>query len=96
MAAESANAASARGARWGASAVVISCDAGATQLAGVYNPFTEERFGAERGSGATLNGRPIRVSSIDTLSEALIITAANVGFHIVRSELSRFFRIDWT
>ena len=46
---------------------------GTTQLAGVYNPFTEELFQAERGSGATLNGRPIRVSSINTLSEALII-----------------------
>ncbi|MBP1757485.1 MAG: inositol monophosphatase [Firmicutes bacterium] len=38
----------------------------------VYNPFLNEMFIAERGCGATLNGRPIRVSTVDQLAESLL------------------------
>ncbi|MCR4404422.1 MAG: inositol monophosphatase [Candidatus Acetothermia bacterium] len=40
----------------------------------VYNPVLDELFFAERGRGAMLNGRPIRVSGIDKLGQALLAT----------------------
>lgn len=40
----------------------------------VYDPNRDELFGAARGTGATLNGEPIRVSAKADLSEALIGT----------------------
>jgi myo-inositol-1(or 4)-monophosphatase len=40
----------------------------------VYDPMGEELFTAERGSGARLNGRPIRVSSCDALGDAMLCT----------------------
>lgn len=38
----------------------------------VYNPFTKETFTAVEGKGAYLNGQQIRVSSCDSLKDALI------------------------
>jgi myo-inositol-1(or 4)-monophosphatase len=44
-------------------------------LAGViYDPLRDELFAAERGRGATLNGKPIHVSRTRTLQESLIAT----------------------
>ena len=40
----------------------------------IYNPNLDELFVAEKGQGATLNGRPIRVSTIDTLEKSLLVT----------------------
>jgi myo-inositol-1(or 4)-monophosphatase len=40
----------------------------------VYDPMLDEMFVAERGGGATLNGKPLRVSSTDTLIRALLAT----------------------
>lgn len=40
----------------------------------VYDPTRDELFTAIRGHGAYLNGRPIRVSNIRNLSEALLVT----------------------
>jgi myo-inositol-1(or 4)-monophosphatase len=40
----------------------------------IYDPMRNELFTAERGRGAWLNGRPMRVSSIRQLAEALIAT----------------------
>lgn len=40
----------------------------------VYDPMRDELFAAERGKGATLNGKPMRVSAIDTLVSALLAT----------------------
>ena len=40
----------------------------------VYDPVHEELFVAERGKGATLNDRPIRVSETDSLSKSLLAT----------------------
>ena len=53
----------------------ISCgyaEDGRLMAAGVYNPFTREMFLAERGRGATLNGRPIHVNADETLEEAVL------------------------
>lgn len=45
------------------------------RIAGVvYDPTRDEMFAAEKGSGAQLNGRPIRVSSTARLSECLVAT----------------------
>jgi myo-inositol-1(or 4)-monophosphatase len=38
-------------------------------LGSVYNPFMNELYFAEKGQGATLNGRPIKVSNKDLDSE---------------------------
>jgi len=38
----------------------------------VYNPIANELFVAEKGRGATLNGRPIQVSNTATLANSLL------------------------
>ncbi|GAC1397715.1 MAG: inositol monophosphatase family protein [Pyrinomonadaceae bacterium] len=40
----------------------------------IYDPIRDEMFAAERGAGATLNGRRIRVSQIEDLNRALVCT----------------------
>lgn len=55
---------------------------GDLRMGGVFDPFREELFFAERMKGAFLNGRPIRVSPVQTLSEALLCT----GFPYDRRE----------
>ncbi len=40
----------------------------------IYDPMRDELFAAERGAGATLNARPIRVSETDDLSRGLLCT----------------------
>jgi len=47
---------------------------GAYQTGVIYDPFKEELFCAERGRGATLNSRRIRVTQISGLSGALLGT----------------------
>jgi myo-inositol-1(or 4)-monophosphatase len=43
-------------------------------MGAVYNPFMEEFFFAERGAGATLNGKPIRVSDQSKVMESCLVT----------------------
>ena len=40
----------------------------------IYDPMRDELYTAERGQGATLNGRPMKVSRISHLAEALLST----------------------
>jgi len=40
----------------------------------VLSPMTDELFMAVKGRGAFLNGRPIRVSDVKTVSESLLVT----------------------
>ena len=40
----------------------------------IYDPLLDELFAAERGRGATLNGRPMRVSRTPELAESLVAT----------------------
>ena len=49
-------------------------EAGTVKMGGVWNPFIQEWFWAERGKGASLNGKRIRVSKIKTLRESLLVT----------------------
>lgn len=51
--------------------------AGELCAAVVYAPYSDELFAARLGGGATLNGAPLRVSSIDRVGDALTCT----GFH---------------
>ena len=45
-----------------------------------FDPTRNELFAAERGRGATLNGKPIRVSSTDKLGDSLIVTGFPYDF----------------
>ena len=57
---------------WGVSVALEDADG---LLAGVVlNPVSGECFAAERGAGATLDGRPLRVSSRTELARAMIGT----------------------
>jgi myo-inositol-1(or 4)-monophosphatase len=47
---------------------------GTMSLAAVYDPMRDEMFTAERGKGARLNGRPLRVSSATELQKSLLVT----------------------
>ena len=40
----------------------------------IYDPMRDELYAAERGQGARLNGRPMRVSRTQELAEALVAT----------------------
>lgn len=48
--------------------------AGEIILGTVYNPLMNEMFVAEKGKGATLNGKPLTVSTKDSLSSSCLVT----------------------
>lgn len=48
--------------------------AGEIILGVIYDPTRDEMFAAERGEGATLNGRRIRVSEVEDLNRAMVCT----------------------
>lgn len=55
--------------------ISIACQVrGVTEHAVIYDPVKDELFIAERGSGATADGRRIRVSSTTRLNAALLAT----------------------
>lgn len=67
----------------------------------VFDPTRNELFSAERGAGAYLNGKRLRVSSTDNLSESLVGTGfppfadnhdLNVQFYFRFTELSHGIR----
>ena len=45
-----------------------------------FDPTRNELFAAEKGRGASLNGRPIRVSATEKLGDALIVTGFGYDF----------------
>lgn len=45
-----------------------------------FDPTRNELFAAERGQGASLNGKPIRVSSAEKLGDALLVTGFPYDF----------------
>lgn len=47
---------------------------GTVMLGAVYDPMRDEMFIAERGRGATLNGRTLKVSNTDDLVRSLMVT----------------------
>lgn len=60
---------------------------GIMKLGGVFNPLLDEWFWAERGKGASLNGKKIKVSKVKTLAESLLAT----GFPYDRRERARYY-----
>lgn len=53
----------------------LGADEDGTLVAGViYDPLRDELFTAEKGAGATLNGKPMHVSGIAKLAESLLAT----------------------
>ena len=48
--------------------------AGSIEIGVVYDPSRDELFAAERGQGATLNDRPMRVSTVDELNNSMLCT----------------------
>lgn len=57
----------------------------------IYDPTRDEMFAAERGAGARLNGKPIRVSEVAGLEEALLVT----GFPYDVRERIDFYMPAW-
>jgi myo-inositol-1(or 4)-monophosphatase len=56
-------------------AVSIAAEVGGRlTAAAVYDPVRDEMFDAAAGDGAALNGRPIRVTDVDRLEDALLVT----------------------
>jgi myo-inositol-1(or 4)-monophosphatase len=49
-------------------------DSGELVVGVVYNPLLDEMYAARRGGGATLNGRPRRVTEADSLERAMLAT----------------------
>ena len=47
---------------------------GVLEVGVVYDPVRDEMFAAERGRGATLNDRQIRVSQVEELKDAMVCT----------------------
>ena len=47
---------------------------GSIEIAVIYDPMRDEMFAAERGQGATLNDRRMRVSDVEDLNSAMLCT----------------------
>lgn len=63
---------------------------GRLELGVVYDPMRDEMFSAERGQGAALNGKRIRVSRTPNLSSALLCTGFPYDVR-ERGEFARHF-----
>ena len=62
-------------------------------LGGVKNPITGETFLAQKGKGATLNGKKIHVSNVSRLENSLLVTGFPYNrFHRLPELLARFGR----
>jgi len=59
----------------------------------VYEPLREELFTAERGSGAHLNGRRLKVSAATELGSALLVTGFPYDIHEKVSARLRYFNL---
>jgi myo-inositol-1(or 4)-monophosphatase len=63
---------------------------GRIELGVVYDPLRDEMFAAERGQGATLNSRRIRVSTVAELNRAMLCTGFPYDVR-TRPEFARHF-----
>jgi myo-inositol-1(or 4)-monophosphatase len=64
---------------------------GVPEVAAVFDPNRQELFTAERGSGAFLNGAPLRVSSADRLLNAMLVTGFPYDVHARVDEIVGLF-----
>ncbi len=59
-----------------------------------YDPLRDELFVAERGTGATLNGRPLHVSKTSRVQDALLATGFSYARAIIKdNNLAEFNRL---
>ena len=72
--------------------VSIALARGDALLAGVvYNPIHDELFAAERGAGATLNGKRISVSEVTTLATSLLCTGFPVHKRLASPNIRYYY-----
>jgi myo-inositol-1(or 4)-monophosphatase len=72
----------------------LECN-GAVILGVVYDPFRNDLFYASKGSGAFLNGQPIRVSKENELRRSLLITGFPYDFRENPGQIfSHFFQLS--
>ena len=64
---------------------------GVGEVAAVYDPTRRELFTAERGGGAFLNGRRLRVSAAGTLIDAMLVTGFPYDVHSRVDEIVGLF-----
>jgi len=64
---------------------------GVAEVAAVYDPTRRELFTAERGGGAFLNGRPLRVSTTAALVDAMLVTGFPYDVHSRIEEIVGLF-----
>ena len=64
---------------------------GVAEIAAVYDPNRRELFTAERGSGALMNGTPLRVSSADRLVDSMLVTGFPYDVHARVDEIVGLF-----
>jgi myo-inositol-1(or 4)-monophosphatase len=64
---------------------------GRVEVAAVFDPMRQELFTAERGGGARLNGRPLRVSAADRLIDAMLCTGFPYNVHAIVEEIVGLF-----
>ena len=64
---------------------------GRAEVAAVFDPMRAELFTAERGGGARLNGRPLRVSGADRLIDAMLCTGFPYNIHAIVDEVVGLF-----
>lgn len=65
---------------------------GVTLAGGIYDPFRDELFLAERGRGATLNGRPLKVGKAGRLGDALLLTGFAYDRHLKAAQYAGYVR----
>ena len=64
---------------------------GRSDVAAIYDPTRKELFTAERGEGAYLNGRALRVSQTSTLIDSLLVTGFPYNVHEESGDLVALF-----
>ncbi len=64
---------------------------GHAEVGAVYDPTRRELFTAERGTGAFLNGAPLRISRADRLIDSLLVTGFPYDVHSRSEDLLGLF-----
>jgi myo-inositol-1(or 4)-monophosphatase len=73
-------------------AISIGIEADGERVAGViYDPMRDELFAAERGKGATLDGKPIHVSATRELQRGLLATGFAYDVHTKKTPNMAYF-----
>lgn len=70
----------------------LECD-GELVVGAIYDPNRDEMFSALRGQGASLNGSPIRPSSITRLRDAMVVASFPPGVRPESPAIQRFLRV---